>query len=362
MYSKKYWYTLAEIMIVIVIIGIIFGSMNFFSAGPRISRANSERIATVVHDSIKSAQRDMLIGRSETGGLTLSAPIVKRVVSMSVGPTPYIATAYVTADGNTGAVSRMTYPFYDGDKKFQIRDISIFAVRPSAWLVTNAWTFVAFTGLTNVTVSFNEDRTVEIMSTDSEFQNAITAWLIQQSDLRYTIITTGYDKYEVKTRIDRVSGIIDASPIIVNTGTIIVPPVYTWKIDSESSCSQACWLWWTITRTVSCRDLSDQVVANTSCDQALKPELLLSCNTQACPSNGSCGLAQNQPTPTAPTVWLCSAGTGSSVGINPAVPPATQDYWIWTCQWWNGWTDASCQAPKQTNYCIAGGVVSCIVQ
>jgi len=357
MHLKRHWYTLAEIMIVIVIIGIIFGSMNFFSASPRVFRANSERIATAVHDSIKSAQRDILIGRSETGGVNLSTPIVKRVVSMSVGPTPYISTAYVTADGNTGATSQLTYPFYDGDKKFQIRDISIFAVRPSAWLVTNAGAFVAFTGVTNVTISFNQDSTVNISSTDPAF----VAANLQQSDLRYTIITTGYDKYEVKTRIDRVSGIIDASPTTVNTGTIIVPPVYMWNIDSESSCSQACW-WGTITRTVSCRDLANTIVSDSFCDLSLKPELAPSCNTQTCPSNGSCGLAQNQPTPTAPTIWLCSAGTGTTAVLSPAVPPATQDYWIWTCQGWNGWTDASCQAPKQTNYCMAGGAVSCIVQ
>ena len=61
LHKSQHGFTLVEIMIVLVILGIVFAGMNYLSPGPRISRTNSERIATAVQDSIKSAQRDILI-------------------------------------------------------------------------------------------------------------------------------------------------------------------------------------------------------------------------------------------------------------------------------------------------------------
>jgi len=54
------------------------------------------------------------------------------------------------------------------------------------------------------------------------------------------MITTGYDAYEVKTRIDRVSGIVDALPMVENTGTIITPPIYIWNTSDYSPCTLSC--------------------------------------------------------------------------------------------------------------------------
>jgi prepilin-type N-terminal cleavage/methylation domain-containing protein len=76
----RHGFTVAEMMIVIVILGIIFASMNYLSPGPKISRTKSERIATAVQDSIKSAQRDIITGKSPS----FDAPIVKKTVTISV--------------------------------------------------------------------------------------------------------------------------------------------------------------------------------------------------------------------------------------------------------------------------------------
>ena len=84
----------------------------------------------------------------------------------------------------------MNYPFYDGDKKFQLRDISLFATRPSAGLQQVDGSFVSFTGLTNISIVFNNDRTITLDSTDPAFVSAVNAGNISQSDLRYTVITT----------------------------------------------------------------------------------------------------------------------------------------------------------------------------
>jgi len=173
------------------------------------------------------------------------------------------------------------------------------------------------------------------------------------------MITTWYDSYEVKTRIDRVSGIVDALPMVQNTGTIITPPIYTWSTSDYSTCSLACW-WWTQTRTVVCHDIKDLVVADSFCDPALKPDSSQSCNTQVCPINGTCGSADSVPSATIPNFWLCASGSWSTPIVNPAVPPAINDYWIWTCSGSNSGSTTNCSAIKQTNYCVAWGVISCI--
>jgi hypothetical protein len=69
----------------------------------------------------------------------------------------------------------LTYPFYDGDKKFQLRDISLFATRPSAGLEQAGGSFVSFTGLTNISITFNSDRTIIFDSTDPAFVSAVNA-------------------------------------------------------------------------------------------------------------------------------------------------------------------------------------------
>jgi hypothetical protein len=70
-----------------------------------------------------------------------------------------------------------------------------------------------------------------------------------------------------------------------------------------------------------------------------------SCNTQACPTNGSCGTVHGTNRTSAPstTTEKCSAGTASSVsGSGP---------WTWTCAGSNGGTNASCSASKLTAQC-----------
>jgi len=78
--KSRHGFTLVEIMLVIIILGIIFGAMNYLSPGPRISRTKSERIATTVQDSIKSAQRDTLMGKSPASDIL----VIKKIVTISV--------------------------------------------------------------------------------------------------------------------------------------------------------------------------------------------------------------------------------------------------------------------------------------
>jgi len=73
--KSRHGFTVLEMMVVLIIIGIIFGAMNYLSPGPKISRTKSDRIATALQDSIKSAQRDILTGRAPSA----NTPIVKKL-------------------------------------------------------------------------------------------------------------------------------------------------------------------------------------------------------------------------------------------------------------------------------------------
>ncbi|MDR0651599.1 MAG: hypothetical protein LBG59_09760, partial [Candidatus Peribacteria bacterium] len=72
-----------------------------------------------------------------------------------------------------------------------------------------------------------------------------------------------------------------------------------------------------------------------------KPAASQSCNTQVCPTNGSCGSANGVAVTSYPTASHCSAGTKVDVDT-----VATDGMYNWTCNGSNGGTTASCQANK----------------
>ncbi|MDR0649856.1 MAG: hypothetical protein LBG59_00145, partial [Candidatus Peribacteria bacterium] len=72
-----------------------------------------------------------------------------------------------------------------------------------------------------------------------------------------------------------------------------------------------------------------------------KPAASQSCNTQVCPTNGSCGSANGVAVTSYPTANHCSAGTKVDVDTI-----ATDGTYNWTCNGSNGGTTVSCQANK----------------
>ncbi|MDR0651219.1 MAG: hypothetical protein LBG59_07685, partial [Candidatus Peribacteria bacterium] len=109
---------------------------------------------------------------------------------------------------------------------------------------------------------------------------------------------------------------------------------YSWSTSSYGSCSASCG-GGTQTRTVTCKSSDGSTVADSYCS-GTKPTTSQSCNTQLCPTNGSCGSANGSSRISAPTSNLCSAGTASSVsGSGPRT---------WTCNGSNGGVNANCSA------------------
>lgn len=89
----------------------------------------------------------------------------------------------------------------------------------------------------------------------------------------------------------------------------------------------------------------------------VSPMLIWSCNASVSCSaflatGGACGTASGSTVAIPPTSNLCADGSTPDVsGTGP---------WNWSCPGMNGGPAASCSAQK-IDYCIAGGVVPCIV-
>ena len=61
-YTKK-GFTLFEIIIVLVLIGLFFVMTSYMTRDPRINQTRTERLVNTVYDQIRTARNNMIIGR-----------------------------------------------------------------------------------------------------------------------------------------------------------------------------------------------------------------------------------------------------------------------------------------------------------
>lgn len=110
---RKYGFTLIEIAIVISILGFLFYQFSKISFQPQENLSKAERLANRVASIIQEGLMSVTIGRMDS----------------SQNPTTQATLVFSTSTGAswryTAALSgTITPPFYDGDGKYEIRDIT----------------------------------------------------------------------------------------------------------------------------------------------------------------------------------------------------------------------------------------------
>lgn len=117
-----------------------------------------------LQDEIKDARQNTMIGKGYRTSTGLVIPVKARNIYVSPNT---IRTEYTRADNfMTGTERELRYPFFDGDKDYQVRGISVYAVKPTSYTYNSAVGNEAFTGLTNIILIFSQNG--DITATNSE--------------------------------------------------------------------------------------------------------------------------------------------------------------------------------------------------
>ena len=110
---QKYGFTLIELMIVISILAFLYYSLTKFSYNPQENMTKSERLANKVAASIHEGLINVKIGRMDSARNPVTQAIVGFSTSTGIN---WRYTALLTGS--------FAPPFYDGDTKYEIRDIT----------------------------------------------------------------------------------------------------------------------------------------------------------------------------------------------------------------------------------------------
>lgn len=119
MYNKK-GFTLAELMIVVALIGIFFTATSYLNRDVRVYQSRAERLTNYIYDTVRSARNNMLIGRGVmSGGIERVITTERKITITATG----ITTSYVYPTG-TGNETELPHPFFDSDPLYIITDIA----------------------------------------------------------------------------------------------------------------------------------------------------------------------------------------------------------------------------------------------
>ena len=112
-------FTLVEIMIVIAVLGLLFLAMSHFNVSASVNQQRAEYMTNVIHDMIRDARQDTLLGKNTTPGTVATERTV--VISKNA-----IKRSIKAENGNTTTEGQsFEPPFFDGDNNYKIDTIRV---------------------------------------------------------------------------------------------------------------------------------------------------------------------------------------------------------------------------------------------
>ncbi len=187
-YTKK-GFTLFEIIIVLVLIGLFFVMTSYMTRDPRINQTRTERLVNTVYDQIRTARNNMIIGRWVASGAILVVTTQRSIDITSTG----VVTNYIYNTTSTGTETRLVTPFFDRDPLYKITNIAV----SSGVMVPGALNW-DISGATNASITISSNSDVSLSSIPAS-----------PYPIRLLKVTLGYGDFEQSVIIDRVSGIVE---------------------------------------------------------------------------------------------------------------------------------------------------------
>ena len=220
MFTFKKWFTVIEIMIVILIMWLFFVATSQLTHNANIQQTNVDRLTNNIYDSIRNARNNMLIGRWVLSWSNLIATD-RRIISISKSG---IASTYGSTT-NTGIESTLIWPFFDNDSRYQISDISV----SSSTMLSGQPITWDYTGVTNmqITVSPSADMTI----------TASKAWSGINTPIKTVRITASYDGFEKSIMLNAPMGKVEVVTWRWERDYTMLPPP---TVNSCSASTPAC--------------------------------------------------------------------------------------------------------------------------
>lgn len=187
-YTKK-GFTLFEIIIVLVLIGLFFVMTSYMTRDPRINQTRTERLVNTVYDQIRTARNNMIIGRWVASGAILVVTTQRSIDITSTG----VVTNYIYSTTSTGTETRLVTPFFDRDPLYKITNIAV----SSGVMLPGALNW-DISGATNASITISSNSDVSLSSIPAS-----------PYPIRLLKVTLGYGDFEQSVIIDRVSGIVE---------------------------------------------------------------------------------------------------------------------------------------------------------
>ncbi|MBC7503392.1 prepilin-type N-terminal cleavage/methylation domain-containing protein [Candidatus Gracilibacteria bacterium] len=193
--STKKGFTLVELMLVVVLIGIFFTMTSYMTNNTRVYQTKAERFANDIYDTIRSARNNMIIGRGVLSGTTMVVTNERTITVTNTG----LITTYKYNTTSAGTEKTLVSPYYDQDAQYKITDIAI----SSGGILNGNVPIWDRTGSTLSSVGIIINPNSQITMT------GIGTPVIPSNSIRTIKITAGYAGFEQSIVIDRVSGTVE---------------------------------------------------------------------------------------------------------------------------------------------------------